>query len=94
MFMWRKFKGIFQLQYLLFLYIHKFINLKSNSNILIYLLKVQSEISEILNKSIIEVENSQFSSEKNLVFNTHLEKALVCYCIQNLFVFSTSKKLL
>ncbi|XP_057361011.1 coiled-coil domain-containing protein 110 [Manis pentadactyla] len=37
---------------------------------------VQSEISKILNKSIIEVENPQFSSEKNLVFNTHLEKAL------------------
>ncbi|CAK6442572.1 unnamed protein product [Pipistrellus nathusii] len=35
---------------------------------------VQSEISEILNKSIIEVENPQFSSEKSLVFNTHHEK--------------------
>ncbi|KAM5312333.1 LOW QUALITY PROTEIN: coiled-coil domain-containing protein 110 [Glossophaga mutica] len=35
---------------------------------------VQSEISEILNKSIIEVENPQFSSERNLVFNTHIEK--------------------
>uniref|UniRef100_G1PZV4 Coiled-coil domain-containing protein 110-like n=1 Tax=Myotis lucifugus TaxID=59463 RepID=G1PZV4_MYOLU len=35
---------------------------------------VQSEISDILNKSIIEVENPQFSSEKNLVFNTHNEK--------------------
>uniref|UniRef100_A0A8C5KFC3 Coiled-coil domain containing 110 n=1 Tax=Jaculus jaculus TaxID=51337 RepID=A0A8C5KFC3_JACJA len=37
---------------------------------------VQSEISEILNKSIIEVENPQFSSEKNLVFRTHAEKNL------------------
>ncbi|XP_046948343.1 coiled-coil domain-containing protein 110 [Lynx rufus] len=37
---------------------------------------VQSEISEILNKSIIEVENPQFNSEKNLVFGTRLEKAL------------------
>ncbi|KAG8512569.1 Coiled-coil domain-containing protein 110, partial [Galemys pyrenaicus] len=37
---------------------------------------VQSEISEILNKSIIEVENPQFSSEKNLEFNTRSEKAL------------------
>ncbi|KAM6221013.1 coiled-coil domain-containing protein 110 [Rhynchocyon petersi] len=37
---------------------------------------VQSEISEILNKSIIEVENPQFSSGKNLVFSTHTEKAL------------------
>ncbi|XP_049722201.1 coiled-coil domain-containing protein 110 isoform X3 [Elephas maximus indicus] len=37
---------------------------------------VQSEISEILNKSIIEVENPQFSSEKNLVFSTRIEKAL------------------
>ncbi|XP_041606964.1 coiled-coil domain-containing protein 110 [Vulpes lagopus] len=37
---------------------------------------VQSEISEILNKSIIDVENPQFSSEKNLVFGTHIEKAL------------------
>uniref|UniRef100_A0A8D0Y9Z4 Coiled-coil domain containing 110 n=1 Tax=Sus scrofa TaxID=9823 RepID=A0A8D0Y9Z4_PIG len=37
---------------------------------------VQSEISEILNKSIIEVENPQFSSEKNLVFGTCNEKAL------------------
>ncbi|KAM7111591.1 coiled-coil domain-containing protein 110 [Molossus nigricans] len=37
---------------------------------------VQSEISEILNKSIIEVENPQFSSEKNLVFNTHIEKPI------------------
>ncbi|XP_032154680.1 coiled-coil domain-containing protein 110 isoform X3 [Sapajus apella] len=37
---------------------------------------VQSEISEILNKSIIEVENPQFSSEKNLVFGTHIEKDL------------------
>ncbi|XP_045677208.1 coiled-coil domain-containing protein 110 [Phyllostomus hastatus] len=35
---------------------------------------VQSEISEILNKSIIEVENPQFSSERNLIFNTHIEK--------------------
>ncbi|XP_006160517.1 coiled-coil domain-containing protein 110 [Tupaia chinensis] len=37
---------------------------------------VQSEISEILNKSIIEVESPQFSSEKNLVFSTHTEKDL------------------
>nr|XP_030739687.1 coiled-coil domain-containing protein 110 [Globicephala melas] len=37
---------------------------------------VQSEISEILNKSIIEVENPIFSSEKNLVFSTRNEKAL------------------
>nr|XP_039324341.1 LOW QUALITY PROTEIN: coiled-coil domain-containing protein 110 [Saimiri boliviensis boliviensis] len=37
---------------------------------------VQSEISEILNKSIIEVENPQFSSEKNLVFGTHIKKDL------------------
>ncbi|PNI43439.1 CCDC110 isoform 8, partial [Pan troglodytes] len=37
---------------------------------------VQSEISEILNKSIIEVENPQFSSEKNLVFGTRIEKDL------------------
>uniref|UniRef100_A0A8C6BL94 Coiled-coil domain containing 110 n=1 Tax=Monodon monoceros TaxID=40151 RepID=A0A8C6BL94_MONMO len=37
---------------------------------------VQSEISEILNKSIIEVENPQFSSEKNLVFSTRNEEAL------------------
>ncbi|XP_049560246.1 coiled-coil domain-containing protein 110 [Orcinus orca] len=37
---------------------------------------VQSEISEILNKNIIEVENPQFSSEKNLVFSTRNEKAL------------------
>ncbi|XP_036984799.2 coiled-coil domain-containing protein 110 [Artibeus jamaicensis] len=37
---------------------------------------VQSEISEILNKSIIEVENPQFSSERNLVFNTHTEKPI------------------
>ncbi|XP_004412798.1 PREDICTED: coiled-coil domain-containing protein 110 [Odobenus rosmarus divergens] len=37
---------------------------------------VQSEISEILNKSIIEVENPQYSSEKNLVFGTRIEKAL------------------
>nr|XP_023420592.1 coiled-coil domain-containing protein 110 [Cavia porcellus] len=35
---------------------------------------VQSEISEILNKSIIEVESPQFSSEKNLLFSTHTEK--------------------
>ncbi|KAK2493170.1 hypothetical protein MC885_017481 [Smutsia gigantea] len=53
---------------------------------------VQSEISEIFNKSIIEVENAQFRSEKNLVFNTHLEKALVCYCVQNLFVFRDENK--
>ncbi|ERE86741.1 coiled-coil domain-containing protein [Cricetulus griseus] len=37
---------------------------------------VQSEISEILNKSIVEVENPQFNSEKNLVFNMHPEKDL------------------
>ncbi|XP_012580242.1 PREDICTED: coiled-coil domain-containing protein 110 [Condylura cristata] len=37
---------------------------------------VQSEISEILNKSIIEVENPQFSSEKTLEFNARIEKAL------------------
>ncbi|KAJ1066872.1 hypothetical protein K5549_021326, partial [Capra hircus] len=37
---------------------------------------VQSEISEILNKSIIEVENPQFNPEKNLVFSTHSETAL------------------
>ncbi|XP_032324635.1 coiled-coil domain-containing protein 110 [Camelus ferus] len=37
---------------------------------------VQSEISEILNKSIIEVENPQFSSEKNLAFGTHNQKAV------------------
>nr|XP_004457857.1 coiled-coil domain-containing protein 110 [Dasypus novemcinctus] len=37
---------------------------------------VQSEISEILNKSIIEVENPQFSSEKNLLLSTCIEKAL------------------
>ncbi|XP_010618069.1 coiled-coil domain-containing protein 110 isoform X1 [Fukomys damarensis] len=34
---------------------------------------VQSEISEILNKSITEVESPQFSSEKNILF-THTEK--------------------
>ncbi|XP_058381374.1 coiled-coil domain-containing protein 110 [Diceros bicornis minor] len=37
---------------------------------------VQSEISEILNKSIIEVENPQFSSEKNPVFSPQVEQAL------------------
>uniref|UniRef100_A0A452UAG2 Coiled-coil domain containing 110 n=1 Tax=Ursus maritimus TaxID=29073 RepID=A0A452UAG2_URSMA len=37
---------------------------------------VQSEISEILNKSIIEVENPQYSSEKDLVFGTHIKKTL------------------
>ncbi|XP_040587887.1 coiled-coil domain-containing protein 110 [Mesocricetus auratus] len=37
---------------------------------------VQSEISEILNKSIVEVENPQFNSEKNLVFSMHPEKDL------------------
>ncbi|XP_023555420.1 coiled-coil domain-containing protein 110 [Octodon degus] len=37
---------------------------------------VQSEISEILNKSIIEVESPQFSSEKNLLFGIHTEKDL------------------
>ncbi|XP_077000369.1 coiled-coil domain-containing protein 110 isoform X2 [Tamandua tetradactyla] len=36
---------------------------------------VQSEISDILNKSIIEVENPQFSSEKNLI-STRIGKAL------------------
>ncbi|KAM5275991.1 coiled-coil domain-containing protein 110 [Hipposideros larvatus] len=40
---------------------------------------VQSEISEILNKSIIEVENPQFSSGKNLVFNTLIEKVMLFY---------------
>ncbi|XP_051038601.1 LOW QUALITY PROTEIN: coiled-coil domain-containing protein 110 [Phodopus roborovskii] len=37
---------------------------------------VQSEISEILNKSIVEVENPQFNSEKNLLFSMHPEKDL------------------
>ncbi|XP_055970245.1 coiled-coil domain-containing protein 110 [Sorex fumeus] len=37
---------------------------------------VQSEISEILNKSIMEVENPQFSSEKNIEVNTHIDKVL------------------
>ncbi|XP_058526391.1 coiled-coil domain-containing protein 110 [Ochotona princeps] len=37
---------------------------------------VQSEISEILNKSIIEVENPQFVLEKNLAFSSHPEKDL------------------
>uniref|UniRef100_A0A2K6FVD3 Coiled-coil domain containing 110 n=1 Tax=Propithecus coquereli TaxID=379532 RepID=A0A2K6FVD3_PROCO len=37
---------------------------------------VQSEISEILNKSIIEVENPQCSSDKNLVFSSRIEKDL------------------
>uniref|UniRef100_A0A8D2ASK6 Coiled-coil domain containing 110 n=1 Tax=Sciurus vulgaris TaxID=55149 RepID=A0A8D2ASK6_SCIVU len=37
---------------------------------------VQSEISEILNKSIIEVETPQFGSEKNLAFSTRTEKDL------------------
>ncbi|XP_007946588.1 coiled-coil domain-containing protein 110 [Orycteropus afer afer] len=37
---------------------------------------VQSEISDILNKSIIEVENPQFSSEKDLIFSTRFEKTL------------------
>ncbi|GAB1293134.1 Coiled-coil domain-containing protein 110 [Apodemus speciosus] len=37
---------------------------------------VQSEISEILNKSIVEAENPQFNSEKNLVFSMHPEKDL------------------
>lgn len=55
---------------------HKFIN--QGLTFLICLLKVQSEISEILNKSIIEVENPQFNPEKNLVFGTHNETALVC----------------
>lgn len=45
----------------------------------IYLLKVQSEISEILNKSIVEVETPQFNSEKSLVFSMHPEKDLVCF---------------
>ncbi|XP_006509376.1 coiled-coil domain-containing protein 110 isoform X1 [Mus musculus] len=37
---------------------------------------VQSEISEILNKSIVEVETPQFNSEKSLVFSMHPEKDL------------------
>uniref|UniRef100_A0A5F4WFQ2 Coiled-coil domain containing 110 n=1 Tax=Callithrix jacchus TaxID=9483 RepID=A0A5F4WFQ2_CALJA len=37
---------------------------------------VQSEISDILNKSIIEAENPQFSSENNLVFGPHIDKDL------------------
>ncbi|XP_038950823.1 coiled-coil domain-containing protein 110 isoform X2 [Rattus norvegicus] len=37
---------------------------------------VQSEISEILNKSIVEVENPQLNSEKNLIFSMHPEKDL------------------
>ncbi|XP_060237264.1 coiled-coil domain-containing protein 110 [Meriones unguiculatus] len=37
---------------------------------------VQSEISEILNKSIVEVENPQFNSEKSLVFSIQPEKDL------------------
>ncbi|XP_032185183.1 coiled-coil domain-containing protein 110 isoform X1 [Mustela erminea] len=49
---------------------------------------VQSEISEILNKSIIEVENPQYSSEKNLVFGTCIEKALP---IENQEVLSMEK---
>ncbi|XP_060990762.1 coiled-coil domain-containing protein 110 [Dama dama] len=52
----------------------KFIN--QGLTFLICLLKVQSEISEILNKSIIEVENPQLNPEKNLVFGTHNETAL------------------
>ncbi|KAM9622485.1 coiled-coil domain-containing protein 110 [Trichechus inunguis] len=44
---------------------------------------VQSEISEILNKSIIEVENTQFSSEKNLVFSTRIEEALEEWTTKN-----------
>uniref|UniRef100_A0A8I5U9Q8 Coiled-coil domain containing 110 n=1 Tax=Pongo abelii TaxID=9601 RepID=A0A8I5U9Q8_PONAB len=44
---------------------------------------VQSEISEILNKSIIEVENPQFSSEKNLVFGTRIEKDLEKWTIRD-----------
>ncbi|KAL1773085.1 coiled-coil domain-containing protein 110 [Sigmodon hispidus] len=37
---------------------------------------VQSEISEILNKSIVDVENPQFNSEKNVMFSMHPEKDL------------------
>ncbi|OBS64721.1 hypothetical protein A6R68_06746 [Neotoma lepida] len=37
---------------------------------------VQSEISEILNKSIVGVENPQFNSEENEVFSMHPEKDL------------------
>ncbi|XP_048186477.1 coiled-coil domain-containing protein 110 [Perognathus longimembris pacificus] len=37
---------------------------------------VQSEISEILNKSIVEVESPQFNSEKTLVFSPFTEKDL------------------
>ncbi|XP_037067613.1 coiled-coil domain-containing protein 110 isoform X1 [Peromyscus leucopus] len=37
---------------------------------------VQSEISEILNKSIVGVENPQFNSEENAVFSMHPEKDL------------------
>uniref|UniRef100_A0A8C2VKW2 Coiled-coil domain containing 110 n=1 Tax=Chinchilla lanigera TaxID=34839 RepID=A0A8C2VKW2_CHILA len=44
---------------------------------------VQSEISEILNKSIIEVESPQFSSEKNLLFSTHTEKDLEEWSIRD-----------
>ncbi|KAM8784436.1 coiled-coil domain-containing protein 110 [Rhynchonycteris naso] len=53
---------------------------------------VQSEISEILNKSIIEVENPQLSSEKNPVFNIHIEK--VCYAIQSHSIARYSNMLL
>ncbi|XP_059100660.1 coiled-coil domain-containing protein 110 isoform X3 [Peromyscus eremicus] len=38
---------------------------------------VQSEISEILNKSIVGVENPQFNSEENVVFSMHPEKDLI-----------------
>ncbi|XP_037067615.1 coiled-coil domain-containing protein 110 isoform X3 [Peromyscus leucopus] len=38
---------------------------------------VQSEISEILNKSIVGVENPQFNSEENAVFSMHPEKDLI-----------------
>nr|XP_012640377.1 coiled-coil domain-containing protein 110 isoform X2 [Microcebus murinus] len=44
---------------------------------------VQSEISEILNKSIIEVENPQCSSDKNLVFSSRIEKDLEEWTIRD-----------
>uniref|UniRef100_H0VG79 Coiled-coil domain containing 110 n=1 Tax=Cavia porcellus TaxID=10141 RepID=H0VG79_CAVPO len=53
---------------------------------------VQSEISEILNKSIIEVESPQFSSEKNLLFSTHTEKDMVCYPLQNSKTFHSMEE--
>jgi hypothetical protein len=40
-----------------------------------------------LNKSIIEVENPQFSPEKNLVFSTCTEKDSVCYSTQIIPMF-------